>query len=162
MLSQKIQTVDGESFSVGYERRVVRSLRPGPLARLTARVHSQSLDRALIAGADPSGSPQLAARTAQLTSPRTRALISGGLERLLRGAQGPQRRWSAISRRGQLLANASRLHELAGVLASDVPVYARGIALLNELLTDGNGPAYHGTVESLARRLDEARMALER
>jgi hypothetical protein len=48
------------------------------------------------------------------------------------------------------------------VLASDVPVYARGIALLNELLTDGNGPAYHGTVESLARRLDEARMALER
>jgi hypothetical protein len=27
MLSQKIRTVDGESFSVGYERRVVRSLR---------------------------------------------------------------------------------------------------------------------------------------
>jgi hypothetical protein len=161
MLSQKIRTVDGESFSVGYERRVVSSLRPGPLARLTARVHSQSLDRALIAGADPSGSPRLAARTAQLTSPRTRALIAGGLERLLRGAQGPQRRWWAVSRRDQLLANASRLHELAGMLASDLPLYARGIALLNQLLTDGSGPAYHGPGEGLARRLDEALMALQ-
>jgi hypothetical protein len=47
------------------------------------------------------------------------------------------------------------------VLASDLPVYARGIALLNQLLTDGNGPAYHGTVDSLARRLEEARMALQ-
>src|SRR5271155_3049800 len=150
MLSQKIGTIDGESFSVGYERLVVRSLGPGRLARMTARVHSQSLDRALIAGADPSGSPQLAARAAQLTSRRTRVLIAGGLERLLRAAQGPQKRWWAASRRGQLLANASRLHELATLLVSGSPLYARGIAMLNQLLTDGTGPAYLGDGESLA------------
>jgi hypothetical protein len=161
MLSQKIGTVDGESFSVGYECLVVRSLHPGPLARLTARVRWQSLDRALVAGADPSGSPQLAARTAQLTSPRTRLLVAEGLERLLRAAQGPQRRWWAVSRRDPLLANASTLHELAGMLVSGTPLYARGLAMLNQLLTDGNGPVYHGTAESLARRLDQARVALE-
>jgi hypothetical protein len=160
MLSQEIGTINGESFSAGYERLVARSLGPGRLARMAARVHSHSLDRALIAGADPSGSPQLAARAAQLTSPRTRALIAEGLQRLVRAAQGPQKRWRAASRRGQLLANASRLHELASALASGAPLYARGIAMLNQLLTDGTGPAYLGDGESLARRLDEARTAL--
>lgn len=124
-------------------------------------MRSQSLDRALIAGADPSSSAQLAARAAQLTSARTRALIAEGLERLLRVAQGPRRRWCAVSRRGELLANASRLHELAGLLVSDAPLYARGIAMLNQLLTDGTGPAYLGEGERLARQLDEARAALE-
>lgn len=161
MLSQEIGTIDGKSFTVGYEQLVARSFGPGPLARMAARVHSQSLDRALIAGADPSGSPQLAARAAQLTSPRTRSLIAEGLERLLRAAQGPQKRWWAASRRGQLLANASRLHELASVLDGDAPLYARGIAMLNQLLTDGTGPAYLGDSQSLARRLDEARAALD-
>ncbi len=161
MLSQKIGSVDGESFTVGYERRVVHALGPGPLARVTARVRSQSLDRALIAGADPASSALLAARAAQLTSAHTRALIAEGLERLLRAAQGPQRRWWAVSRRGQLLANASRLHELAALLASGTPLYARGIAMLNQLLTDGTGPAYFGEGERLTRWLDEARAALE-
>jgi hypothetical protein len=161
MLSQKVVAVDGESFSTAYEHRVVRSLGPSPLARVTARMRAQSLDRALIAGGDPSGSPQLAARAAQLTSPHTRAAIAGGLERLVRAAQGPQRRWWAVSRRGPLLANASRMHELASLLVSDVPLYARGIAMLNQLLTNGTEAAYHGTDAHLARRLDEARMALE-
>jgi hypothetical protein len=161
MLSQKICSVDGESFTVGYERRVVRSLGPGPLARVAARMRSQSLDRALIAGADPSSSALLAARAAQLTSARSRALIAEGLERLLRAAQGPQRRWWAVSRRGHMLANASRLHELASLLASGTPLYARGIAMLNQLLTDGTGPAYLGEGERLTRWLDEARVALE-
>src|SRR5271170_3692378 len=161
MLSQKIGAVDGESFSIGYERRVVRSLGPSPFARMAARMRSQALDRALIAGEDPSSSQQLAARAAYLTSPRTRAAIADGLERLLRAAQGPQRRWWAVSRRGQLLANASRLHELAGLLASDGPLYARGIAMLNQLMTDGTGPAYLGPGEGLERRLSEALAALE-
>lgn len=160
MLSQKTASVGGESFTVGYERRVVRSLGPSPLTRVTARMRSQSLDRALIAGADPSSSALLAARAAQLTSARTRALIAEGLERLLRAAQGPQRRWRAVSRRGQLLANASRLHELAALLAGGAPLYARGIAMLNQLLTDGTGPAYLGEGEHLACWLDEARAAL--
>lgn len=161
MLSQEIGTVGGESFSISYKRLLGRTLGPGWLARLAAHIHSQSLDRALIAGADPAGSPQLAARAAQLTTSRTRALIAEGLERLVVAAQGPQKRWRAVSRHGHLLANAAELHELAALLRGGAPLYARGIAILNQLLTDGTGPAYLGAGESLAYLLDEARTAMD-
>ncbi len=76
-------------------------------------------------------------------------------------AEGPQRRWWALTRRDPVLVNRERLHSLAAWLAGPRPAYVRGIAILNELLSDGTGPAYTGTPQSLARRLDDAREALE-
>jgi len=157
MVQQEIATIGGERFSVGYERLLARTLGVGRLACLTARVRSHSLDRELGAGADPASSPRLAARAAQLTSPGTRAAVADGLERLLSAARGPQRRWSALSRHRQLLANAAELQDLAALLRGDTPLYARGIAILNQLLTDGTSPAYHGDDEALALQLGEAR-----
>ncbi len=137
-----------------------RPARPGRLARVAAHARAGSLDRALIAGADPARSPQLAARAALLTAPRTRALIAGGLEGLVQAARGPRGRWSAVSAGAPLLASAAELLELAALLRGDAPLYARGVAMLDELLTDGTGPAYHGERDQLARVLREARAAL--
>jgi hypothetical protein len=53
------------------------------------------------------------------------------------------------------------LLELAGTLRSDIPLYARGLAMLNVILTDGTGVTYsdHGG-DALARQLACARATL--
>ncbi len=156
MLSQGLEYLDVNSVSTGHRRDAVRAFGRGGFARLTARVRSQSLDRALIAGVDPRGSAALAARAATLTSPSMRAQIADGLERLVRAAHAPRRRWWAVSPNGPVPANAEAICELAALLRRDTPLYARGIASLNQLLTDGCGPAFRGSEERLARELREA------
>jgi hypothetical protein len=155
-------TVRAETYLGDYERVAERVLEPHRRARIAARVRSTSLDRALIEGADPASSPRLAARAALLTSRQSRVSIADGLERLVRAAQGPQRRWWSLSWPSSVLANSSELHALASLLHDHSPVYARGVAILNQLLTDGAGSGYGGDGEALARTLGDARLALER
>jgi hypothetical protein len=137
-----------------------RALRPGRLARLLARTLGGSLDRALAAGDDPLGSPRLAARAALLTDPRSRAASAEGIERLLDLAGRPSGRHGVLRTTAHVTANTGALRELAIALRSGGPVYARGIAIVNELLSDGVGPAFVGGGESLAGRLGDARAAL--
>jgi hypothetical protein len=160
MLSQGVGSINGEGFLTRYDRLAGQTLCPGAIARLAALVRAGALDRALSAGADPASSAPLAARAARLASPRNRRLLAEGLERLLRAAHGPQSRWWAVSERGHLIENAEQIRELAALLRADVPLYAHGIALLEQLLGDGTGPAYHGGGAILARRLREARVAM--
>jgi hypothetical protein len=134
---------------------------PGLRSRLTARLRAGSLDRELMAGGDPSSSPQLAARAAQLTAPGTRAKLAEGLEHLSESAQGPQQRWSAVGRREALLGNLEEIGELAALLRSDTALYAGGIAILNEFLSDGTGCAYHGEFGEIADRLQTVRLAMQ-
>jgi hypothetical protein len=133
---------------------------PAALSRLLARSLARRLDGALIAGADPAGSTLLATRAARLTSARMRGSLADSLHGLVRAAHGPQRRWWALGSRGAVLANASELDALAMLLASETPLYARGLALLNQLLADGTGPAYQGDAPALSRALSDARTAL--
>lgn len=160
MVPQEVGSLNGESFSIRHDRLAVRVLAPGRLARLAARVRSASLDRALIAGADPTRSPQLAARVAILTSPGTRTSIADGLERLLQAAEGPPSRRRVRPRRGPVLASAGDMRELAALLRGSSPLYVRGIAIVDQLLTDGTGAAYFGPGEDLERRVREARTAM--
>jgi len=160
MLSQGLSTVASEPFSSDYERLIGRTLSPDRLARLHARVRGASLDRALIAGADPAGSARLAARAAHLTSQRSRALTADALDGLVRLSRTRDRRWRALRRPGCVLENASAIGELAGLLRSCAPVYARGVAVVNQLLSDGLGPAYVGDAPALARELARARAAM--
>jgi hypothetical protein len=171
MLQQNHTTAKGkghvEGHTVVYDRTTTGTLSsttstlcPSRAARLIARLRHCSLDRALIAGADPASSPQLAARAARLASTRERTLLAEGVERLLRAAQGAQRRWSAVSRREPLLANSAELHELASLLRSSRPLYVRGIAIVQRLLSDGTGPAYFGSAERLQCELRDARAAM--
>lgn len=137
------------------------ALSPGRLTRFVARIRSGSLDRELIAGLDPSSSAQLAAHAARLTRPRTRVLIAEGLERLIQAAHAPQLRWSAVGRRDPLASNIEEMRELAELLRSETPVYASGIAILNQFLSDGTGCAYHGESGDIGAQLHAARVALQ-
>ncbi len=160
MLTQGLDAVANEPFLSEYERQIGRTFRPDRLTRLQARMRGRSLDRALIAGADPAGSRALAARAAHLTSQRSRALTAGGLERLVRQAAANGRRWRVLVRPDCVLENASAICQLASLLRSDAPVYASGVAIVNQLLTDGAGAAYVGDAAQLASELARARTAL--
>jgi hypothetical protein len=143
------------------DRRPAAAIQHVALARLAARLRAGSLDRALAHGADPRATPQLAARARLLTSPGRRARAADALEHLVRAARGPQRRWWALTRHNSVLANSSELHALASLLRSERPVYARGVAVLNELLSDGTGPVYRDADGQLASRLRQVRDAIE-
>ena len=70
-------------------------------------------------------------------------------------------RWQERPFKRAAEANARELHALAARLRGPGPLYARGIAMLSRLLTDGAGPAYsdrRGDV--LAQRLRDARLAM--
>jgi hypothetical protein len=154
------QTIQLQTFAVAYDRRADVAFRPGRLARVAARLRSRPLDRALIDGADPAASPQLAARAAQLTAPPARRAVADALERLT-SAPDSGRRWAAMPHRRAVAANAPEMCELASLLRTPVPLYARGIAMLRSLVTDGAGPAYTDKVgQDLALALDDARAAI--
>jgi hypothetical protein len=153
------QTADG---LVGMaDRRIVRMFDPSWVVRLTARMRSRALDRALIGGADPAATPQLAAHAARLTTRSMRTRIAEGLERLARaGGERPTGR-RVLPFRAAVQANTSELVRLAALLRGPAPVYAGGVAMLRQLLTDGTGPAYTDRKgEALARELRGARVAI--
>jgi hypothetical protein len=117
-------------------------LAPGRWTRLVARGRHGTLDRAIAAGADPAGSPLLAARSAQLATMRTRHRVAADLERVARSAAGGCSRFRTLPSRRAVRRNRDELMALAGTLRADGAAYARGIALLELVATDGAGPAY--------------------
>ncbi len=136
-------------------------LAPGRATRLLARLRRIELDRALAAGADPDSSRQIAARAAQLTSPGARAWIADGLERLAGAADAPAGRARVLPSRVAVRANRAALLELADVLRGGAPLYARGVAMLASVITDGTGAAYtDARGEALTRQLELARARL--
>lgn len=142
-------------------RHTKRLLRPSPAVRVAARLRRGKLDRALTNGADPAASPQIAARTTQLGSGSIRGRIAEGLERLALSADGPRGRLRILPSRAAILGNQSELLELAAKLRNDGPLYARGVAMLNVVLTDGTGPAYTDRRgDALTRQLQIARDSL--
>jgi hypothetical protein len=159
-VSQKPHVLAGAFPAIESRSPSIQTAMPAALSRLLARALARRLDAALIAGANPAGSALLAARAARLTSARGRESLADSLHGLVHAAHGPQRRWWALGSRATVLANASELDALAMLLSSETPLYVRGLALLNELLTDGTGPAYSGDATALSRALADARTAL--
>ncbi len=149
-----------QGFAATYDRIAERTIEPSWTSRTMARLRSRALDRALIAGADPADSTQLAARACKLTSRSNRALLAAGIERLLFAAVAPPSRAHLAPQRTAVLAQADQLRRLAALLRGQSPLYARGLAMLGELLTDGTGPVYRGEPDALGWRLEEARWAL--
>jgi hypothetical protein len=149
-----------QMFASSYDRVAERTIEPSWFSRMMASVRGRALDRALIAGADPTDSTQLAARACKLTSPANRRLLAAGIERLLRSPTERPSRARLAPPRDTVLAAAEELSNLAELLRGRSPLYARGLAMLRELLTDGAGPLYRRQPEVLERRLEEARCAL--
>jgi hypothetical protein len=141
-------------------RTLDRTMHPGGLARLEARLRAGALDQAIAAGADPASSPAMARRAASLTSRRTRSRLAGALEELVAAAEGRRALLRVRPARAALAGQRKLLLELAATLRGPAPVYARGVALLLVLVRDGTGPAYvPGGGEELARHLRAARAA---
>lgn len=138
-----------------------RLFEPRLLTRLVARGRRFGLDRELAEGADPTSSPLLAARAAQLVSPANRMRLAAALEHFALAAEGHPTRFNVGPRRRAVDANRFALLDLAGTLRKGGLLYARGIAILELVLIDGTGPAYTDPRgEALARELELAGASL--
>jgi hypothetical protein len=161
MLIQSAYAITDGSFPGSPLQRATRLLEPSAAVRIAARLRRGMLDRALTNGADPAASRLIAARAAQLASASMRARVADGLERLALSADSPRSRVRILPSRAAMLGNRSELLELAGLLRRDRPLYARGVAMLEVILTDGASPAYTDRRgEALARQLQIARAGL--
>jgi hypothetical protein len=130
--------------------------------RLSLRLQARQLDRALAAGASAADSPQLARRAAALVRADTRTELAASLRRLARSDD----RISFGKRVGAIPARADEarqdLERLADRLVEAGPVAARGVALTQELLTDGAGPLFWtDSADDLEARLSTVLEALE-
>lgn len=144
-----------------YARRSPALFCPSWFARVLVRVRARSLDRALIKGADPAASAQLALHARRLTSPRMRAAVASSLERLAVSEPDSFRRFQVLPFREAGRANARQLGEIAARLRDPAPVYSPGVARLRQLVSDGTGPVYADrTGEWLSYELSIARAAL--
>jgi hypothetical protein len=160
-------TVTGEpdDLPARYSLRLAAQLeRPALMLRARVFATRRSLDDQLASGASPAGTAALALRARQLVSSRTRQQVAAGLERLVGEAErpAPLRPAALALPRRQIIELRPALLDLAACLRDARPVYAQGMALLWQLLTDGAGPAYdpHAT-DSLRRAVRVAAEALD-
>ena len=112
-------------------------------AGLSARLRGRSLDRAISAGADLTSTAVLARRAAWLTSRGHRSRLARSLRGLLEPTTGRRGPSSAIApHRAELAGARLALARVAALLEIDEPVYARGVAMAEQLLTEGDSHLY--------------------
>jgi hypothetical protein len=111
---------------------------------LKARLRHAALDRELARSADPTTSALLAMRARQLTDARTREGIAISILRVVASADSAAARFNARVpvRWDAVLAAREPLTALAVRLRSAGPVWAHGVALASQLITDADGPLY--------------------
>lgn len=155
------QSVEVYRLASHLDRHAERGFAPGLGARIAARVRGRQIDRALIEGADPARSARLAARAARLTERGSRVAVAEGLERWLDGCAGRGHLTVTPNRRA-IDVNRAELSELVAMLRAPVPVYARGVAMVRRLLSDGTGVAYcDRDGVALRSALRDARLAID-
>lgn len=136
---------------------------PSPWDRAVARIRAFTLDRDLAHGASPDGTVRLALRAQRLTGMRERRALARALRHFVDQARRPAgKRWPPVPVCWeQVRASTAEFEMLAGRLASQAPVSARGVAEVSVLLHDGYGPLYAGgSAEALAARVHQAVTAL--
>jgi hypothetical protein len=111
------------------------------------------LDAQLADGVSPLRDAALALRARQLVSRQSRERLAAGLEGLVRKAEWPPLpRGVAIPLvRRQILEARTGLLGLAACLRAERPLYARGMALVSDLLTYGAGRAISPCADSSLR-----------
>ncbi len=154
MLTHATARMVEEQLSGVYAAADERVLHPSRFTRVIAAARTGQLNAALAAGADPSGCAQLAAHAAMLSSPRVRAAIADELDQLTAADAGG--RWRVRPNRRAMFASAATIKAISILLLETTPVYARGIAMLSELLRDGTGPLYAGNARALSAFLEDA------
>jgi hypothetical protein len=137
------------------------------VAKLTepwrALLFRRDLDRKIALGADPASSPELSRRARQLVSPGFRARMAAGLRRTIAAAEQPwpRRSTQVPVQRSAILGERGQLLDLAHLLTEEDTVSPRGVARIEELLTDGRSPLYYPAPRgALAAALRHARATL--
>ena len=113
--------------------------------RLRVWVSQWALDSRLAGGEDPASDPALILRAAQLRSARHRRQLAASVERLARESEFPQN--PALSsavpiHREQVAVARESLVSLARLLRDSEQIGPRGIAMVQQLLTDGGSVLY--------------------
>ena len=133
---------------------------PGLAARVQARVRHRLLDLELSQGANPAECPQWAARAAELTRRESRERAAEEVDQLVRFAEQPHR-VKLGPHPAAVDANREQLERLAALLREDAPLYVRGLAALQVVLSDGAGPVFTDRDgRALARALRRVHTAL--
>jgi hypothetical protein len=130
---------------------------------LIVRWRGAELDRGLAAGMSPWRSDELALRARRITRRRSRAQLASGLSRAVRAAlQGTGFSAAVRPHAGEVFDAGAVLSAVAQRLQAPEPVAARGVAMVQLLLTDTNSPLYCPTAEgALGRRLRAAAAAMD-
>jgi hypothetical protein len=112
--------------------------------RARVRWSQWTLDASLVLGIDPASDPALALRAAQLRSPRNRRKLAACVERLAREPDVPAGGISAAVpiARAQVAEARDSLLYLADLLRHADEVRARGIAMVERLLSDASSVIY--------------------
>jgi hypothetical protein len=116
----------------------------GRWQRLAARLQAPSLDRQLAAGRPPQSSRALGIRARQLSSPAGRRQLAEHWIHVLDLAGKPSvpRTPRAPLRRAAVAAAEPSVRQMIALLASSLPIDARGAARAFWLLRDGTGPLH--------------------
>ena len=113
---------------------------------LRARLLRRQLNRRIARGADPCSSPELRRRAGELVSPGFRARMAAGLRRAITAAERPWHGGLSAQvpvQRAAILDERTELLGLAYLLTDEESVSPRGVARVEELLTDGRSPLYY-------------------
>ena len=132
------------------------------MLRLRVACHLPRLDAELAAGVSPWRSDEHALRAAQLVARRRRARLARGLRRAATVAadRGPTDAGIPVCRSAVLVARPTLL-ALADDLVEVPDPSPRGVALVQRLLVDGDGPLYRPWApDDLYAAAEEARHAL--
>jgi len=138
----------------------------GPLAlRLKVAVKRDALNRELAAGAAPTRSPELALRASQLVGDHERRKVASAWRRALRDAHRPARTRSTASlvHRRAVIEAEGAIDALIARLTGADPIAAEGMALVEQLITDGVSSPLYNTAEpgTLRRQVMVATGALD-
>jgi hypothetical protein len=134
--------------------------------RLSALVRwdGARLDRELAAGISLQSSEALALRGRRITGRRRRVSVARGLARVVRTANDTSPGFTAAVpvNREEVLRARAVIEVIERRLCTPEPVMARGVAMLNELLTEATSPLYRPVEPGeLGSQLRAAAAALE-
>jgi hypothetical protein len=138
--------------------------RPSLAIRIRTRWLRDRLDDELARGTDPSVSPELGLRAAQLRSPAERDRLANALVEALGDARGPNLgafRVKTRQRHAEIRHHADDLLELVLRLRDDRPVDVRGAAITSRLVNNRTSALHSGNEQALGDELSAARVALE-
>jgi hypothetical protein len=123
--------------------------------RIKVAARRAALTRQLAEGADAASTAELALRAAQLTSDRQRRQLARSLRRTITDARQPAmtRALVSIVNRSAVLEADDALQATIARLADPEPVAAKGMAMLERLVTDGVwSPVFNAAEPGTLRR----------